>query len=239
MPPTITPSGVASLPMQALRSMLASSSNWKTLVGAAAAGDATCLAHIHYFGVDAPSAWSALKAVSLQQFVRVEGAPLVFECTTAGTTGATSPTWPTAAGQSVADGSAAWTARALYAEPFNSVVRASRPFAIVGQGDDLNLNMSATGGSSGFEAAGELILLIEADTPAAYQGTFEDAGLWFANLLGALVADLRALAGTPGYLNVTSVELREFSRTDLRDPDETAVQGDCWQAQLALRWEGV
>jgi hypothetical protein len=38
-------------------------------------------------------------------------AGLAFECTTAGTTGATEPTWPTTLAGTVADGTATWTAR--------------------------------------------------------------------------------------------------------------------------------
>ena len=38
--------------------------------------------------------------------------PLLFECTTAGTThAATEPTWPTTTGETVTDGTAVWTAR--------------------------------------------------------------------------------------------------------------------------------
>ncbi len=57
--------------------------------------------------------WRASTAVASGKYVR----PLTlngkrYECTTAGTTGATEPTWPTVVGNTVADGTAVWTCRA-------------------------------------------------------------------------------------------------------------------------------
>lgn len=58
------------------------------------------------------TAWAAAVAKSLANFVK----PTVsnkyrYECTTAGTTGATEPTWPTVDGSSVVDGTVTWTCR--------------------------------------------------------------------------------------------------------------------------------
>lgn len=60
------------------------------------------------------TSWAASQAYVVGAFVRAVGAPsaLRFECTTAGTSHAsTEPTWPTAAGGTVTDGTVVWTAR--------------------------------------------------------------------------------------------------------------------------------
>lgn len=69
------------------------------------------------------STWAALSATiasATTQWIRPsspEKSPMLFEVTTAGTTGATEPTWPTTAGTTVTDGSAVLTARRVSALP--------------------------------------------------------------------------------------------------------------------------
>lgn len=68
---------------------------------------------VYHFYLDSDSAWAATTAYSLGDFVEpttVNG--LRYECTTDGTSGESEPTFPTAPGQTVADGSAVWTCRA-------------------------------------------------------------------------------------------------------------------------------
>ena len=75
-----------------------------------------------------PSRWGASTAYSVGQIVRpvsmqsggvstnlIGGSPVIqnlplFQCTTAGTTGAAEPTWPTVYGNTVVDGGVIWTA---------------------------------------------------------------------------------------------------------------------------------
>lgn len=65
--------------------------------------------------VAARTAWAASTAYALGDFVRptsiADGSLFVYECTVAGTSGTTEPTWPTVDGQTVVDGSVTWTAR--------------------------------------------------------------------------------------------------------------------------------
>lgn len=60
-----------------------------------------------------PAAWAASTAYSLGAAVRpTTRNNFVYEVTTAGTSAATEPTWPTVAGNTVADNTVTWTCRA-------------------------------------------------------------------------------------------------------------------------------
>lgn len=60
------------------------------------------------------SAWQATTAYALKDAVRATSDNnLYFECTTAGTTGGSEPTWDTTVGNTTADGTAVWTTRQL------------------------------------------------------------------------------------------------------------------------------
>lgn len=66
--------------------------------------------------------WAASTAYTVGQFVRpVADTSIVvlFECTTAGTTDATEPTWDETAGNTTTDNTATWTARAATEMPFD------------------------------------------------------------------------------------------------------------------------
>jgi hypothetical protein len=70
--------------------------------------------------VNAPLAWQATTAYTLGQVRRrVTGSGLlVFRVTTAGTSGASEPTWPTTVGGTVVDGTVTWTAQLRdYSDP--------------------------------------------------------------------------------------------------------------------------
>lgn len=65
----------------------------------------------YYEGVE-PAAWAASTAYSLGDVVRpTTRNGYNYECTTAGTSGASEPTWPTTPGNTVNDGTAVWTCR--------------------------------------------------------------------------------------------------------------------------------
>lgn len=68
----------------------------------------------YYEGCD-PNAWAATTAYSLNAAVRPTARNgFVYQCTTAGTSSGTEPTWPTTAGGSVTDGTVVWTCRVNY-----------------------------------------------------------------------------------------------------------------------------
>jgi hypothetical protein len=57
--------------------------------------------------------WASTTAYALGDFLVDTGR--VYECTTAGTSGGTAPTWPTTTGDTVTDGTAEWTDRGAFA----------------------------------------------------------------------------------------------------------------------------
>ena len=66
-----------------------------------------------FFEAVNPDAWSASTSYAIGSAVRpsVDRNGFTYQCTTAGTSGASEPVWPTTAGQTVTDGSVVWTAR--------------------------------------------------------------------------------------------------------------------------------
>ena len=77
------------------------------------------------YGNEADTVWSASAAKTIEEpgkttgistasYVRPTGSavstPIIFQCTAAGTTGSSEPTWPTQLGQTVTDGGVTWTA---------------------------------------------------------------------------------------------------------------------------------
>lgn len=69
-------------------------------------------------------AWSALTVKVAGSFAKPLAAAngsisLLYECTTAGTTGASEPTWPTTVGGTVTDGDVVWTARDAVELPYD------------------------------------------------------------------------------------------------------------------------
>jgi hypothetical protein len=106
--------------------------------------------------------WSAATDYVAGAWVRAVGTAqaLRFECTTAGTSGGTEPTWPTTAGQTVTDGTAVWTARLAWELPreirmlAGIAVRdlrdsADRPSGVTAEeGDTFRLTYSASSATS-------------------------------------------------------------------------------------------
>jgi len=229
-----TPSSIFATPLKYLRDSLAASATFQTLVGA---GDAAAaLAHIHYFGLNHPRQWAATTAYALRDFVRLAaGGSFIYECTVDGTSGSDEPTWPTGDDQTVADGTVTWTARAMQdgGDPDMATIRHSRPLAVVGLGEDYNLEAIAAGAAHSFGDSGQLMLYLEADVPAGYQDTLDDAGIWWTNQVGNIIDELTDTAGASGYLNIRGVSLEAFVRPY---PHEHRNEGDCFKTLLAIEW---
>lgn len=98
--------------------------------------------------------WTTAIAYAAGAWVRpvdlAKASPLRFECTTAGTAGATEPTWPSTAGSTVADGAGAlvWTARQALELP--TIVRGCAWLAV----QDAYTRLTREAGLSGRSADG-------------------------------------------------------------------------------------
>jgi len=231
-------SGPISNSLSYLRDTIAGSATFRTLCGAANA--AAAKRHIYYHGLNEPKAWAATTAYVLGEFVRLaaEDAPVcIYECTVAGTSDATEPTWPTTVDDTVVDDSVTWTARTLYnKDPYMSMVRARRPFALVSTSETFNLSHMAMGISNEFEMNGAHVLYLEFDVPAAYTATNDEAGIWIANQVGNIIDDMCVLAGAVGYLDITGFDLVTFARAPIEDRQDI---GDCCQVELNISYQGI
>lgn len=75
--------------------------------------DYKCLAETD-FAINGNEFWAASKDYTTVDWVRpVSPNGYIYECTTAGRSGASAPTWPTTPSNTVSDGTAVWTCRAF------------------------------------------------------------------------------------------------------------------------------
>ncbi|OQB96825.1 MAG: hypothetical protein BWX86_00537 [Verrucomicrobia bacterium ADurb.Bin122] len=244
---TPTPANGISLSAQALAAMLGSCATWQTLCGLSQADPnraTIATARVRAWALDRPRTWAAL-AVSARFGSRHFIVPttlngMLYELTTAGTTGATEPTWPLSAGTTVADGSCVWTARALTPAAdvenalMQSAVRLARPYAIVAPHAEHEARLS--GAPAGFSGAGTLALFIEADASATYAESQSETMCWWGNTVGGIIAELIAQTNTPGALLINRVRVANLSRAE---PELRQAMGDCVQAELHVSWGGM
>lgn len=75
--------------------------------------------HAGFVPPDSISTWSTASVHTVGSFVRPTVIPslLLYECTTAGTSGTPEPAWPTTIGGTITDGTCIWTARAAVELP--------------------------------------------------------------------------------------------------------------------------
>lgn len=83
---------------------------------------------------------------------------------------------------------------------------------------------------TGFLANGRLEMVLEIPTPALYQGAANrrDARVWFYNNLGGILADMQALAGQAGYLNIIKFDEQNTGRADPKENDGADFWVSIW-----------
>jgi len=122
---------------------------------------------------------------------------------------------------------------ATEAEP----VQAARPLAWIDLADQPSFERV---GNSAYAASGTIHWALEADVPAAHQGTtaaqLETAHTWFTALLGDIIDEMLALAEGGGYL---AVRRATVISPPMRSGGEVAAgEGDFYQAVVEIEWEG-
>jgi hypothetical protein len=231
----LSPAGKFALPMQYCANNLAASATFRALVGAVDA--AAAAKRIHFVGVNPPIIWSASTALVIPTWLYTASRPaLTFELTAAGTTGGSEPTWPTTAGQTVNDGTATWTAReAVSKDRYMAMVRAMRPFAIVGVGTDWHDKIIGRGNPDHYSADGNVSLYVEADVPNGYAASISDAALWFYNQVGPIVDEMEAKISDDAtiYLDIIGVRLDDIWRTPEKLRHD---QGDAYHVLLFVEY---
>lgn len=228
--------------LDAVRDLLAASSTFQDWVGAADADSAKN--SIYDYGPDPARSWSASAAYDAGDVVEPAAAVeadgqaynLVYECTTAGTTGSSEPSWSGAdsVGETLTDGTVTWTARRLYGSADQTAVRLARPFAAVALAPG-----ELTFRDEGYKMPmvnGDILMLIEADVPDAYAPTTGDASRWFLKKLSQVVNEIADLGNTQSYLGYESCGLDDAFRAT---PEEANDAGDHFVAVLSFTISGA
>lgn len=131
---------------------------------------------------------------------------------------------------------AASAAANIYLVALSEPVADKRPFALIAQREPAVVESLAIAGGAGqqFNDNGQLELLFEATVDPADAGDHAAAELRFTNAVGAIVDEMKSLAGTDGYVQLRSVGvLRGPARAH---PNERDSEGDYYQVQFAVAW---
>ncbi|MBE3131955.1 MAG: hypothetical protein IMZ55_00650 [Acidobacteria bacterium] len=110
-----------------------------------------------------------------------------------------------------------------------------RPFAIIGQHSDGGYHTVADAVTSGneFYEGGVLRVVIEADVAPAVIDDYAEVEIQFLNKVGGVVSEIKALAGTAGYLNIRRISVHGPWRNN---EAERLKEGDAIFALLLIEW---
>ena len=211
-------------PIERLRTLLAASSTFQTLVGAEDA--AAAKAHIYAPGLTGSEQLAALTGVD---FTAAEPADPsdgdTYRSTTAGTSSVTAQTVAAGTAYEYVDAESRWQER--------SPIQLARPFAVISGHLTLTGRRRGTGPVC---PAGELAIFLEADVPAARAGEtnakLASADEWFCDLVGSITNDILAATPAAGQLDVRGFELPvPIERSDYGSPE-----GDYYRAYVHILW---
>lgn len=115
----------------------------------------------------------------------------------------------------------------------------TRPFATIGYSDEWSREIISRGARHYFQSTGNpLALTFDADINSEHD--LNDALFTFTNTVGAVMADMEALAGTGNYLAITNYRMiRPPTRChrEQRESDDSAL--DIWQCDWQINYDGI
>lgn len=120
---------------------------------------------------------------------------------------------------------AADQAEALARLYLNKETAPIKPFGVTAWDSNWGREATSGGARNYFEQAGDLMLMFEDDVAAGLSEA--DAYYTFTNTVGAILAEMEALAGTAGYLNITSITVENGPARPGSDEEQTI--GDFYQ----------
>ena len=118
-------------------------------------------------------------------------------------------------------------------------LEAMRPFIVLHAGNDWQMGTIGDGASNCFQVGGSVVVLFEADVPAAYSAAAKhrDAETDFLNQVGEVFSDIRLLAGSDNYLSVNHIHMLDGPYRS--DPAIDHDEGDYYGILFVLAWGGL
>lgn len=112
-----------------------------------------------------------------------------------------------------------------------AVVKAARPFALIGQGDIFEMTRTS---ATNFRPSGSLIFLLEDDVAAGDADDAEAAEKAFCKTVGDIFTDILTLSNDGAYLAVTGI--RQLEGPLRADKKIRQNEGDFYQAVYSIEW---
>lgn len=109
------------------------------------------------------------------------------------------------------------------------------PFAVVDWAENFRRLKVAGGTRNFFRQEGDLTVLFRGAVNAAHDDA--DAAYTFLNTVGAILAEMEALAGTAGYLDITGITLVDGPSRPLEDEKQSFA--DFYQAIYRVEFQGT
>jgi len=110
-----------------------------------------------------------------------------------------------------------------------------RPFAVAAWATNWGREATSGGGRNYFEQVGDLMLMFEDDIAAGLDEA--DAYYTFTNTVGAILAEIEALAGQAGYLNIVSIAVENGPARP--GSDEKQTTDDFYQALYRIGFQSA
>lgn len=110
----------------------------------------------------------------------------------------------------------------------------TKPFALISQGDDFNIDSHSGGTAQFYETSGSLFLRFDDDVNPSYTADPENAEMEFTNAIGLIFEQMMALSGTSGYMHIYNIQKMYGPRRE--DRDEKSSGGQYNQAKFNIVW---